>query len=220
MKTKSIHKIIRHIESQLTWPVVRIMHEDSLDIISDPRKRVHTIRFPADSQTDPVRDIEYLHELAHAYLAEREPVFCVHDFITNGFSGMTIENALKLVSDPVRITSDWFVDDLVLQWEPTEQKKYIIEHVELLRRGLADSVIFPDALVLAAGHIFAQGIHYCKIKIPCPEPIKQIINMFLSVDPHTPTQANFSKLFNSLLTPSGLSATWEPSESAWVVPKQ
>lgn len=213
-----IKKTIRDVEKRLTWPVSRTTHTGPLDIISDPVTRTHVIRFPSDiAHAGDVRPIEYLHELAHATLAEREPVFCVHGFLA---PGLEMDGLLSVLSDPVRATADWFVDDLVMQWAPKEQAAFIAEHIELMLRLAAQPDLPPD-LIFAVGHIIAQGVLYLRITPPrivrtLPNAVA-IMDAFLSVHPRRPTQENFSSLFNLLLTRVCLVAAWDSSKSAWIV---
>lgn len=205
----SLIKTIRRIKSTLTWPVIHSYHDGTLDIISDPLTRTHAIRFPLDDHRDQVRPIEYLHELAHAALAEREAIFAVHEFVHPD-----IATLLPILSDPVRTTADWFVDDLVMQWAPTEQRAYIGEHVELMRRYLAAPI--PDSsMILAAGHVFAQGEHYFHAHIPTTGEIDRMKHLFLTIPPRRRSRTAFARLFNSLLPP-GISVDWD-NDRAWRV---
>lgn len=211
--SKTVRQAIRQVESSLTWQVVTIRHDQALDIISDPTNQVHTIRLDReDGPAGPIRQIEYLHELAHAWLAEREPVFCVHHFIAPGCDMSVV---LQTLSDPVRMTADWFVDDLLMKWAPAAETAEIEEHVHLVRRTLCgDPTLAPSDMSL----VLAQGVYYNIASLPSSlHNLQELILPFLSVPPRKPSRDNFSRLFNSLLSPHGLTAKWSDPASAWLV---
>ncbi len=216
---KNVPSTIREVQSSLSWPVVAATHNGDLDIISDPRTKTHTIRIPSDpGRAGEVREIEYLHELGHAYLAERAPVFCAHDFIAQGIH---INSVLPNLAGPVRATADWFVDELLYQWVPDEERAEIEEHVEYIRRMIAEGDLGGGRGDQIGGAlILAQGIHYLGLHIPLSGQVETYVNTLLSADPSTPTVENFSRLFNALLVPVGLTAAWDSRELAWIVTRK
>lgn len=62
-----MQKLIAEIAGRLTWRVINEAGERDLEITSDPWSKTHTIKIPRAGAD--WRDIEYLHELAHATLA-------------------------------------------------------------------------------------------------------------------------------------------------------
>jgi len=66
---ENLAKIQNRIMASLKWEVeLRLWDETSLQITSVAAHRRHVISIP--KRGDGVREIEYLHELAHAKLAE------------------------------------------------------------------------------------------------------------------------------------------------------
>jgi len=212
---RNIKRKIREIERGLKWPVYRTTHNEALDIISDPRARTHTIRFPAQTgNAGPFRETEILHELAHAYLAERRPVLCVHDYIVHDGSGLTVEEVRPLFSGPVRATADWFADDLLMQWIPREESAEIWEHVEYFRRFLASQAAPDREYFNSFALCFAQAVYYLGATY-VPPAYRGAVDCFLSINPRRPSEQAFSGLLNSLL--SGISAQWNAEEAVWII---
>lgn len=115
-----LQKIINQIESSLTWKIRKTyITMGNEEILSDPWDRIHHITIPMHKH----RDIEYLHELAHAVLAERH-----HLLATAIFAKGTPEKYYDMLVNPIRTASDWFADSLLMQWVPDLEQAEIIEH--------------------------------------------------------------------------------------------
>jgi len=138
------------VTGQLKWKTVMILKDRDFEIVSDARKKEHTIFFP--SPGDPPRGIEYLHELAHALLAEKH-----HLLSTAYFEKDTPEKLIKPLIWPIRTASDWFADDLLMEWVPEEEKAEIGEHLDLILSSDLDVDLFT---LYGGGLIFAQALYY------------------------------------------------------------
>jgi len=116
--SKRIKKLIKKIRHRLQWPVAenRAPGIDTLSIDSDSRARIHRINVPGHD----VRDIEYLHELGHAWLCETvSPMFSGQTFGT-----VDIE-VLSLIQPASQAASDWFVDHWIYTMAPAEERREI-----------------------------------------------------------------------------------------------
>lgn len=184
-----IKNIILDIKSRLTWAVENeISSGRNMEITSDPWSRTHIIHIP--TQGTDIREIEYLHELAHAVLAERHILLSTAYFLR----GTPEEKISKLVS-PIRVASDWFADDLLLQWVPDEERAEIQEHI-----GYAREITTPDKEIMYGGGLFfAQGVHYCgNKKHDIPRRYRKPADILLAVDPGHPSVSAKQKLVNNL----------------------
>lgn len=214
MGNKTVYKAIDKVLSKLSWPVYHAHHNRWMEIVSDNTTQIHTI-YMDNGSDKPLRAIEYLHELGHAYLAERNSIFCVHRFRSDDCD---INSIMPMLSNPVKSTSDWFVVDLLYQWCPDEEKAEIAEHVEYIRQIAASIKKYsPDAYI--AAFLVAQGVYYLKHRrnITALANINELVAYFLSVPPAKPTTGNFSILFNALLAPLGYVARWVPGDAVWDV---
>jgi hypothetical protein len=106
-----------------------------------------------------------------------------------------------------------------MHWCPDEIRAEILEHVELARRSLSH-IPADSEESYGAALILAQGIRYLSMRIPMPGPLRAEVDALLSVPPSKPTGANFNRLFNALLKPTGYTAAWDKQESAWMITKK
>lgn len=184
-----IENIILDIKNRLTWT---IEHDSAggrnLEITSDPWNRTHTIHMPTKG-TD-FREIEYLHELSHAVLAERHHLLSTAFFLR----GTTSEMFRPLVV-PIRVAGDWFADDLLMQWCPKEERAEIEEHAGYMRQ-----METPDAeLMYGGGLFFAQWVKYCDgKKHDIPKRYRKAAEILLDCDPGRPSVEMKRRLVNSL----------------------
>jgi len=157
-------------------------------ITSDPWARIHTIHMPTSGAD--FRNIEYLHELAHAVLAERH-----HLLATAWFMPGTPEMAYLKLTHSLRVASDWYADDLLMEWAPNEERAEILEHV-----GYAGNIVRSDSeITYAGGLFFAQGVKYCGMKRQdIPRRYRKPAEILLGVDPGKPGVEAKRKLVNQL----------------------
>ena len=186
-----IQNIIREVEASLKWSVVKVPSGWQYEIISSPTRKMHHILCPTISP----RPIEYLHELAHASLAERHHLFStayLHPEIT--------PEEYKVVMYPFRAASDWYADHLLMVWCPNEEKTEIEKHIGYVNH-LAQEKTAIDAQRLYIGALMhAQGVKYCRHnERRVPAVFKPVTQTILAVDPGKPTLKHKQDLVNSLL---------------------
>jgi len=182
---------IEGIASSLTWRIEHKHGNRDIEITSDPWTRIHTIKIPM-AGTD-WRDIEYLHELAHAVLAERHHLLSTAYFVVG-----TKSKDIEALVNPIRTASDWYADHLLMQWAPDEEAAEIREHAEIVRRyaGAEMEMIFGGGLCLA------QAIWYLMEKRhTIPRRYRYVTEILLSVDPSIPSLQTKCDLVNALAAP-------------------
>lgn len=191
--SKRIKKLIKKTRHRLTWRVAEIRGAgvDTLMITSDYQCRTHTIHVPDHN----VRDIEYLHELAHATLCETvHPMFSTQYFMLG-----TDQRYIELITPAAQAASDWFADAWLLQVAPDEERAEIDEHRRLVCRLLQEKGAGDAEMLYGAALMIAQGIKYCGSKIRCDGQLEQAVNAFLAVDPACPSVKILGEVLNSLL---------------------
>ena len=184
-----IENIISATKNRLTWTIEHdLAGGRNLEITSDPWARIHTIHMP--TQGTDFREIEYLHEMAHAVLAEKH-----HLLSTAWFMRGTPEAAYRKMTEPIRSASDWFADDLLMQWAPDEERAEIREHI-----GYAAKVVRLDNEIMYSGALFyAQGVKYCGNKRQdIPRRYRKPADILLAVDPGKPSVETKRGLVNNL----------------------
>lgn len=187
---------------RLDWQIEHRHGGDDFQIISDPQMKTHTIFVP----TDDVREIEYLHEIAHAHLAES-----VHHLLSTAiFKNKTSDQAIAELIWPYRAATDWFADGLLMKWDPEAALAEIRDHVPYifaltqLQFGLP---ISPDIGLLkySGGLILAEAIFWNACEITVPRFFMDVVDVLLSIDPNTPSVNSLQKCTNRL---SGLTSQY------------
>lgn len=180
---------IEEVRSRLTWRIEEKFGGSDLEITSDPWSRTHTIRIPTSGSE--WRDIEYLHELAHATLAERHHLLSTA-FFAPGFTPADI----SALTNPIRTASDWLADDLLMQWCPDEEADEIREHAGYVLRSIDRSL----EIVYGGGLFLSQAVRYNLDMRPhdIPRRFRPVANVLLACDPSKPSVDAKQKLINEL----------------------
>jgi hypothetical protein len=207
-----IKEKILQVSSRLTWWIEHEMGGGDLEITSNPWRRTHTIKMP--SSGSEWRPIEYLHELAHAMLAERHHLLSTAYFVR----GVSQEEITPLVN-PCRVASDWFADALLMLWCPTEEAAEIREHVAYAIRYDGDDL----DMLYGGGLMLAQAVRYLDLrKEEVPERYRSVMEVLLSTPLEAPTVSVKRKIINelaSLSCSSRVHLTREEGMDVWRIKK-
>ena len=190
--SKRIKKLIKKIRHRLQWPVAenRAPGIDTLSIDSDSRARIHRINVPGHD----VRDIEYLHELGHAWLCETvSPMFSGQTFGT-----VDIE-VLSLIQPASQAASDWFVDHWIYTMAPAEERREIEAVYSQMGAWLKDNKAVSADILCAAALFVAQADRYCGRKTRVGGVLAQAVAAILTVDPSRPSLESLAAAINGLL---------------------
>ncbi len=198
---RKVLKLIQEKKAALTWEVVteEMPGLDTLYILSLPEQRRHIIRIP--SVSGQWRDIELLHELAHATLAERNVLLA-----TAYFEQGTPQSHLDILTPVFRCASDWLADDLLWKWYPTGAGREIEEHAQMLMRLSASAYAFQDLEMLCGGTlIFAEAVCYLGYRqSKVPEPLKKAVAVLTRFFPVKYDIATKQDILNALMEAFGL----------------
>lgn len=190
----------KSIRALLKWPLtIQFHHKQTCEVVSDPGK--HVVYLPAQPK-DQIRWLEVQHEFAHCWLAET-----VHlQFATSLFKRGTPDELLLAISPIIRSAQDWFVDEVLYQQWPKEEKAAIHEHVNMFRRALSSvKESLPPDIVWGGTLMLAQAQRHKCCKKECRKIFKKfpdcekIVRVFLSVDPSNPSIEASEQLLNKLL---------------------
>jgi hypothetical protein len=184
----NINDLIEQKEAALIWKVVHDVGASDLEISSDPWSRTHTIKIPTSGSE--CRPIEYLHELAHATLAEKH-----HLLSTAYFAKGASQSEISPLINPIRVASDWFADALLLLWCPYEEAAEIREHVGYAIRYDGDD---PEMLY-GGGLVLAQACRYLALRLEeVPAIYSPVVEILLEVNPEIPSVKAKRELINKL----------------------
>ena len=194
---KDAPKAISELESSLQWPItVSRGNQNVLCITSDPVKKSHTINFPPKRIThhNPVLDVDFLHELSHAYLGEN-----VHFQFATTIYHLSLTPLLQPIYPAIQSSLDWFVEDVVYSRCKDGFLAQLHKDTASLRRPKIigfDSMDRPWISAL----ILAQSIQYLNHKPTLVGWTKNAVERFLDVPPDKPTIENLEALNNSLIS--------------------
>ena len=196
---KKIDQAIHDIRARLAWPVREETGESpEFQIVSYPERREHVISWPRpDAPAGPPRQIEMLHELVHALLAEQVH----HEFSGHLFKRGTSDDDIRIVSWACRAAADWFVDGQLMSLVPEEEKAEIEEHFGLVARVFTSGraphgdVFF----LLSAGLMIAQAVKFLGTKVETGGSLAGVVQAFLEIPPEHPTIESLLSLMNRLL---------------------
>lgn len=211
----TIKSKITEITARLIWRVEHERGDRDLEITSDPWSRTHYIKIPIAGPD--WRDIEYLHELAHATLAEKHHLLSTAYFIRG-----TPPEDYEPLRNPVRIASDWYADHLLMQWAPEEEESEIREHADYGYRFAAEAETDIKTRYIL-GICIAQAVKYLGDNLNgVPHIYRPIIDILLAVDPGKPDVKAKRTLINQLAAltcPQRVHLTREDGFDVWRIKK-
>jgi hypothetical protein len=222
-----IHKIetlLRKTRQQLKWKVIYGRSPDTLIpvIKCDPGHKKHEIVFP-ESYDSSVANLDMLHELTHALLAETvSPAFAGGQIRFRTERGGQVWR--NYVTVPVQVATDWFVDGWFMNKSPGLAKEYLGIRIGMalapfvksrkLPSGNLDSDRCGLALLTAQSEKYGIGSYIDDID---DDGLKTAVRLFLSVDETKPTHDALLDLKNDLVAVStpDLLVGYDPPTHTW-----
>lgn len=196
MKKKSLKSLIRQVRSELEWPVLEQPHEmPVIRVVSYPRTHSHIILMP-DKLHNKSSDLDYLHELGHAYFCEKvHPVFSA----TGQFASQENKRLFLQVIPALNAACDWFIGHWQLELSPQVAREQLRESLVVAEEVLGAQQLPPLDIILDASLLIAQGIHYLDEPFECVGLLKTIVDAFLTMPPDQPSAENCLQLVNRLM---------------------
>jgi hypothetical protein len=187
-KDLSMEYLIDRARKGLQWELVEEHAAEYLHISCLPRERRHILSLP----DHPTHELGYLHELAHATLAEKE-----HHLV--GCATFTPDTAMEVVAQiklPLLIAADWFADALLMKWTPKRKSDHIRDVLvpvvnEVCRKS-------SDENRYKAGLAIAQAQYFLDIRDNYPRFVMPFAEILLRTDPDAPNVAAMASLVNEL----------------------
>lgn len=196
MNSKNLRSLAKKVRSQLDWPVLEQSHESPvIRIVSYPNTKSHVILKP-DKLHDRTNDLDYLHELGHAFFCEKvHPVFSA----SSQFAPQGNKRQFLIVIPALSAACDWFIGHWQIELSPKEARKHLTESLPVAEDILGEPTLPPLEIVLDASLLIAQAIRYLDEPIDCGGVLKSAVDAFLSVPPEKPTVENCVLLVNRLM---------------------
>jgi len=193
---RSLKKIIKETKLRdLKWKVkdCHLPGEFDLNIRTDPIEKIHYINIPQIKRS-PIRDSDYLHELCHAYLAEKVH----HMFATKRFRPGWTQEQLDTLR-PATYAVEWWVDYRMFQLAPEIFKKEVLEHYNaFFESSLVNQNEISATDFIMAAFTIAQAIYYCGTENPTEGRLATAVDAYLSYDPANPNLNDLTELTNRL----------------------
>lgn len=185
MKTKDK---INEIEKSLNFPVDYIPHKTLCGIKFNSQNDCYDLY--CIEKAYPEKEIDLLHELCHAKLREEaHPLFCE----------VPLELTDKELS-PIRVSQDWFADELLYTFFPELQTKRIHSRFKTILKELSRDSKLSDNL-LRWSLITAQTKKYKASTVSVSSKYYRVLELtdsFLNINPEIPSLDNLKTLVNSL----------------------
>jgi hypothetical protein len=196
MKKHSMKTVLEAVYKELEWPIIEQLHQmPMVRIVSNPRTKTHIILKP-DELHKQSSDSNFLHELGHARLCEKiHPVFSAN----TSFAPHENKRQFLVVIPALNAACDWFIGQWQLGICPQVTKEQFRENLSIAEEILEESKLPPIDIILDAGMVIAQSIHYLEEPIDCDGVLKKIVDAFLSVPPEKPSADNCVLLVNLLM---------------------
>jgi hypothetical protein len=196
MKKDSLKTALEKVCKELEWPIIEQFHQmPMVRIVSNPRTKTHIILKP-DESLKQSSDLSFLHELGHAMLCEKiDPVFSA----STSFAPHENKRRFLVVIPALNAACDWFIGHWQLGISPQLTKEQLRENLSIAEEILEESKLPPIDIILDAGMVIAQAIHYLNEPIDCDGVLKKVVDAFLSVSPEHPSADNCVLLVNLLM---------------------
>jgi len=195
---ENLTKIRNRILGSLKWEVQnRTGDESEIQIISVAKHRRHVVSIP--QRGDPVREIEYLHELAHAWLAER-----IHPLLSTAvIVPRPPADVLQSLMAPKRCAADWFADAVLWEWAPKASAREIREHLGYILAMTPEEL--NGEMLYQGGLICAQALYWKIRPFNVPGPLQPVVDTLLKFPPDRPNLPKMQALLNAL---AALTTAW------------
>jgi hypothetical protein len=196
MASNSLKSLLKKLRRDLDWPVLERPHDAPLiRIVSNTSNRSHVIFMP-DKLHNRSNDLDYLHELGHAYFAEKvHPVFSANSQFARHENKRQYVNLIPALN----AACDWFIGHWQLEVAPKVLRKHLEESLPVVEDVLGEANAPPLEVILDASLLIAQAIHYLDEPIDCGGLLKLAVDAFLSIPPDEPTPENCILLVNRLM---------------------
>lgn len=194
-------RIMDALLARFSWPVEEEpMHED-FEVLTDPARQRHVIRWPRESARREPSFGRWLHEVAHALLAEQ-----AHPQFSRPAFAAGMDPALKNTYRPLLDACvDWFVQDLLMEVAPGPQGDDIDERFRQTAQVLRAGQALPSvAFVVDSGLALASFQRYRGLDIEASGALLQVVGAFLRTDPAKPGLFGLQSLARRLMAVFGL----------------
>ena len=203
-----VHRAIDKITKGLEWHLTSERTGNECQILCYEDKRRHHIRLPAKG---PYNALDELHELCHAYLAEK-----VNPLFASGVFAKGVDRALAIAYGPaMNLAGDWFVEEIEQNHAPKQFKKELVEHLEWVGGALQNIPERDPEFICHAAMIFAQAMRYLNQRVEANVVPAELVQVFIDVDPSQPTMENLTRLANRLL-PAFDAEKSQPTQVEWL----
>jgi hypothetical protein len=200
--TPEEHRAIRDaLLSRFSWPVEEEFMREAFEVVTDHERRRHVVLWPRESLNREPAFGRYLHEMAHALLAEQ-----VHPQFSRPFFTRGIDPALKNTYSPLVETAlDWFVQALLMEVAPGPQGDDIDERYRQTAAVLRQGGALPSVeFVIDSGMALASFRHYRGLEIDTQGKLRDVVEAFLRTPPDKPTLFTLHGLVRRLMDIFGM----------------
>lgn len=194
-------RILAELTGRFAWPIEEEYMREAFEVVSDPARKKHVVFWPRESSglTPPFG--RYLHELAHALLAERShPQFSRPCFVS-GTDAATRNTYLPLFDAAL----DWFVQGVLMDVAPAQQGDDIDARFRQTAGILRQGGALPSLeFVVDSGLALASFRHWRGMETDTPGKLGQVVEAFARTDPAKASLFSLHGLVRTLMGVFGM----------------
>lgn len=187
--------------ARFSWPVEEEFMHESFEVVTDWARRKHVVLWPRESARAEPPFGRWLHEMAHALLAET-----VHpQFAGPSFARQTAGAVRSTYTPLFDAALDWFVQGVLMELAPGPQGDDIDERFRQTAHMLRQGHALPSVeFVVDSGLALASFKQYRGLEIDTQGKLNLVVRAFLRTPPGRPTLFGLQALCRSLMDAFGL----------------
>ena len=182
--------------AQFAWPVEEEYMRDCFEVVTDPFHKKHVVFWPRQSSHLEPSFGRYLHEMAHALLAER-----VHQQFLKPYFVKGTDPALRNTYTPIFDAAlDWYVQDLLMGLAPEAQGQDIDARFRQTAHMLRQGAALPSMeFVVDSGMALASFRHHRGLEVETQGKLSEVVTAFLRTRPDKPGLFGLQSLVRTLM---------------------
>jgi len=186
---------------RFSWPVEEEFMQESFEVVTDWSHRKHVVRWPRDSARAEPPFGRWLHEMAHALLAET-----AHPQFGRPVFARQTAPAVRSTYVPLFDGAlDWFVQGLLMEIAPGPQGEDIDERFRQTAHMLRQGHALPSVeFVVDSGLALASFKQYRGLEIDTQGKLNLVVRSFLRTPSERPTLFALQSLCRALMDAFGL----------------
>ncbi|GFK93571.1 hypothetical protein NNJEOMEG_01405 [Fundidesulfovibrio magnetotacticus] len=193
--------IMDDLLGRFVWPVEEEYMHEAFEVVTDAARRKHVVLWPRESARAEPPFGRWLHEMAHALLAES-----VHPQFRKPFFSKETAAPVRATYTPLfEAALDWYVQALLMDVAPGPQGADLDERFRMSAHMLRQGHALPSVEFVAdAGLALASFKRWRGLEIDTQGKLNLVVRAFGRAAPEKPTLFGLQSLSRGLMEAFGL----------------